>query len=266
MKAVASPFTPTLMPDVLYFRLVILLTIFIYVRAGRTIYMTRKQIRELSSDIELLSADGDEVFSPKNNKNRLAQVSAVHMQDRTTQDETCQTTQDPLHDARQDESSLGDAPGPCGCPRVSPGDDSAAISTGPATSPRWRRDFNASARQTAAKRRSYELKNAAWSYTKYSFLYFLGILVVWTPSSANRMYAMAHHGATLTPLAFMSALVLPLQGFWNWLIYTVVSWPSCKDLFHNLKARALRLSCPNPSAVLRGSNLATSNACAQGHR
>ncbi|EFY84982.1 G-protein coupled receptor [Metarhizium acridum CQMa 102] len=91
--------------------------------------------------------------------------------------------------------------------------------------------------QSFARRRSFEHKNAAWSYTKCALLYFSAILITWIPASANRVYSMAHNGQPYAPVVFMSAFVLPLQGFWNWIIYVVMSWGACKSLPQDIKAR-----------------------------
>jgi hypothetical protein len=39
----------------------------------------------------------------------------------------------------------------------------------------------------------------------------------------------------------VSCFVLPLQGFWNWIIYVVMSWDACLQLIHDLKFRCLRV-------------------------
>ncbi|EXU95940.1 G-protein coupled receptor [Metarhizium robertsii] len=95
--------------------------------------------------------------------------------------------------------------------------------------------------QAFARRRSYEHKNAAWSYTKCALLYFTAILITWIPASANRVYSMAHNGQAYIPVVFMSAFVLPLQGFWNCIIYVVMSWAACKSLLQDIKARVPHL-------------------------
>lgn len=92
----------------------------------------------------------------------------------------------------------------------------------------------------AQKRRAnYEANNAAWSYTKCAILFFTAILITWIPSSANRVYSVINGGAVSIPLEFMSAFVLPLQGFWNAAIYIVTSWKATKmfisDLGHRTK-------------------------------
>ncbi|KAM0550304.1 hypothetical protein ACHAPJ_008974 [Fusarium lateritium] len=77
---------------------------------------------------------------------------------------------------------------------------------------------------------SNDVYRAAWAYTKVAMLFFAVILVTWIPSSANRMYSHIHPDKVSKPLQFMSATVLPLQGFWNAVIYSVTSWSACKAL------------------------------------
>ncbi|KAG4275844.1 hypothetical protein FPRO04_14319 [Fusarium proliferatum] len=86
-----------------------------------------------------------------------------------------------------------------------------------------------------ARRRNRELNNASWQYTKCALLFFTAILITWVPSSANRVYSVLNTKSTSVPLEFMSAFVLPLQGFWNALIYMVTSWSACKNLFTDLR-------------------------------
>ncbi|KAL2021858.1 hypothetical protein VTK56DRAFT_6453 [Thermocarpiscus australiensis] len=77
----------------------------------------------------------------------------------------------------------------------------------------------------------YESHSAAWSYTKCAILFFCALLVTWIPSSGNRVYSLVHGGAVSRPLFYASAFVLPLQGFWNAIIYVVTSWAACKSLW-----------------------------------
>ncbi|KAK3376449.1 hypothetical protein B0T24DRAFT_220091 [Lasiosphaeria ovina] len=81
-----------------------------------------------------------------------------------------------------------------------------------------------------ARRRHYELNNAAYAYTKCAILFFSVLLITWIPSSGNRVYSLIHNGDVSKPLFFASAFVLPLQGFWNAIIYVVTSWSACKQL------------------------------------
>lgn len=86
-----------------------------------------------------------------------------------------------------------------------------------------------------ARRHIHELNNAAWSYTKCAILFFTALLITWIPSSANRVYSAVHPGDVSVTLQFMSAFVLPLQGFWNAVIYAVTSWGACKNVLHDWK-------------------------------
>jgi hypothetical protein len=83
------------------------------------------------------------------------------------------------------------------------------------------------------RRAAWEANNATWSYTKCAILFFTAMLVTWIPSSANRVFSVVHTNEVSMPLEYMSAFVLPLQGFWNALIYIVTSWKACKMLFRD---------------------------------
>jgi hypothetical protein len=47
------------------------------------------------------------------------------------------------------------------------------------------------------------------------------------PSTVNRVYSLVHPDHPLYVLNLISALVLPLQGFWNAMIYIATSWSQC---------------------------------------
>jgi hypothetical protein len=83
----------------------------------------------------------------------------------------------------------------------------------------------------SSRRRNFESHNAAWAYTKCAILFFSVLLITWIPSSGNRVYSMVNGGDVSKPLFFASAFVLPLQGFWNAIIYIVTSWAACKSLW-----------------------------------
>lgn len=94
----------------------------------------------------------------------------------------------------------------------------------------------APAPKPSRKRRgaTFEATNAAWSYAKCALLFFTAMLVTWIPSSANRVYSVMNVEEISLPLLYMSAFVLPLQGFWNALIYVVTSWKACTMLFEDI--------------------------------
>lgn len=90
----------------------------------------------------------------------------------------------------------------------------------------------------AKRRKNQEASTAAWAYTKCAILFFTALLVTWIPSSANRVYSLVHNGEALIVLEILSAIVLPLQGFWNAIIYLVTSWAAVKLFFSGLFQRS----------------------------
>ena len=47
----------------------------------------------------------------------------------------------------------------------------------------------------------------------------------------NRLYQYIHQNTSNYGLNLTSALVLPLQGFWNAMIYVSTTWPECKRAY-----------------------------------
>ncbi|KAJ5367197.1 hypothetical protein N7541_001138 [Penicillium brevicompactum] len=91
------------------------------------------------------------------------------------------------------------------------------------------------------RRKATEASCAAWAYTKYAMLFFIALLVTWVPSTVNRIYAFARPDDYSFGLFYASSFVLPLQGFWNSLIYVSVSWPAFKTLWRDLRSRSTGL-------------------------
>ncbi|CBF74235.1 hypothetical protein AN8262.2 [Aspergillus nidulans FGSC A4] len=84
-----------------------------------------------------------------------------------------------------------------------------------------------------------EVNTAAWAYTKYAMLFFVALLVTWVPSTINRVYAFIRPDASNFGLNYASSFVLPLQGFWNSLIYISISWRCFKPALSDLHNRLL---------------------------
>ncbi|KAH6704118.1 putative cAMP receptor-like protein [Leptodontidium sp. MPI-SDFR-AT-0119] len=63
------------------------------------------------------------------------------------------------------------------------------------------------------------LDSTTWAYTQCAALFAASLLITWVPSSANRVYSLLSVGKVSYPLNILSAMVLPLQGFWNSIIY-----------------------------------------------
>ncbi|KAI5462041.1 hypothetical protein BGZ63DRAFT_453289 [Mariannaea sp. PMI_226] len=75
------------------------------------------------------------------------------------------------------------------------------------------------------------MSRAEWQYAKCALLFFTAMCITWIPSSANRIYMLTHTDGAAPALEYLSAAVLPLQGFWNAMIYMVTSWAACKVVF-----------------------------------
>lgn len=62
------------------------------------------------------------------------------------------------------------------------------------------------------------------AYLRTSFVFAISILVTWTPSSINRVYTLIYPDEASYGLNIAAAVVLPLQGVWNAVIYFTTSW------------------------------------------
>ncbi|KAI9850425.1 MAG: hypothetical protein M1838_005702 [Thelocarpon superellum] len=80
-----------------------------------------------------------------------------------------------------------------------------------------------------------ETNRAAWGYARCAFFFFVVMLITWIPSSVNRVYGLVHPTQFSFALNFVAALVLPLQGFWNSVIYIMTSLPACRSLWYQLR-------------------------------
>ncbi|XXH00437.1 Small subunit processome complex component [Hypoxylon texense] len=219
---------------------VILVTMFIYIRTGGEIYKKRKQLRSFGAsssahDPEPLTMD--DPYSVKTTEVTVTSESAEEGPNGidlaplgrfTTQKKTAYSV-----------TISSDTKGPS---KPQQADFSLPIQSNVPPTP-----STARARGRIQKRRAnFEANNAAWSYSKCAFLFFTALLVTWIPSSANRVYGVVNSNDVSAPLEIMSAIVLPLQGFWNTLIYVATSWEAVRVLFLDLWARTSGRS-PEPS-------------------
>lgn len=111
------------------------------------------------------------------------------------------------------------------------------------------RDVEAAMRRTSVnqngstprRKTAMEGNTAAWSYLKVAFLMFAALFIVWVPSTVNRMQQFINKDKPIFALNLASALVLPLQGFWNAIVYASTTWPECKRaMAETLEAIAAR--------------------------
>ncbi|KAK7967403.1 uncharacterized protein PG986_001680 [Apiospora aurea] len=224
--------------------LVISITVFIYLRAGGEIYKKRKLLRNFSSsatqDPEPLTMD--DPFST-----RTTEVTV-------TLEDSLETIG--LATFGNGKSEISQATPAAYSVTITSDHNKRHSQHEPASSPEQSSQANARTaapptRQVAGaaqkRRANFEINSATWSYAKCALLFFTAMLVTWIPSSANRLYSLVHPGEISYPLEIMSAIVLPLQGFWNALIYMVTSWSGCKMFFSDVFRRSGR-SKPNDFA------------------
>ncbi|TVY84268.1 Cyclic AMP receptor-like protein A [Lachnellula suecica] len=88
-------------------------------------------------------------------------------------------------------------------------------------------------------RRPSSMDKIKWAYTKCAMLFAISILITWVPASVNRVYQLRYPKNPSYALNIGSALVLPLQGFWNTVIYFTTSLSICKSVIARLRTRNL---------------------------
>ncbi|KAI0428812.1 hypothetical protein F5Y09DRAFT_332312 [Xylaria sp. FL1042] len=64
------------------------------------------------------------------------------------------------------------------------------------------------------------------AYLRTSFVFAVSVLITWTPSSINRVHDIVNPNEFSYPLNLASAIVLPLQGLWNAVIFFSTAWPA----------------------------------------
>ena len=85
--------------------------------------------------------------------------------------------------------------------------------------------------QRKKQRAAVEFNTAALGYTKVALLFFCSLLITWVPPSVNRFNSLLHPHMVNVPSSYATAVVLPLMGFWNSVIYIVTSWRAVRKLF-----------------------------------
>ncbi|KAI3328860.1 hypothetical protein HD806DRAFT_519240 [Xylariaceae sp. AK1471] len=67
------------------------------------------------------------------------------------------------------------------------------------------------------------------AYLRTSFVFAVSVLITWTPSSINRVHDIVKPHEFSFGLNIASAIVLPLQGLWNAIIFFSTSWPALRE-------------------------------------
>ncbi|KAL8728876.1 MAG: hypothetical protein Q9166_005116 [cf. Caloplaca sp. 2 TL-2023] len=77
----------------------------------------------------------------------------------------------------------------------------------------------------------------AFLYARVAFLFFIALLIIWVPSSVNRVYALAYPEHIDFGLNFTSAVVFSSQGLLNCLVYMAASQSACRRLWAKILGR-----------------------------
>ncbi|KAL7949284.1 putative G-protein coupled receptor protein [Trichoderma barbatum] len=221
---------------------IVIITFTIYIRAARTIYKVRRQVYTFqSSDLDPISVD--EVTSPIQSTDAALNIEA--MSERPPTFERNLSLSQPIY-AAGSSSETATRPQSIHVATNKSSQSDGTQSTfyyyntpphrgsNPPQPPRNNSGSAATRAFRVIRRRNHERDNAAWTYTKVALLFFTAMLITWIPSTANRAYSTAHNGEIYIPLVYTSVFVLPLQGFWNCLVYVTTSWTACKNLFNDM--------------------------------
>jgi hypothetical protein len=199
---------------------VTILTFGIYIRAGREIYHTRNQLQSLSSI---------------DDEHEVTEIRITSEAAGLRREDSQQRSQSAPYSPYSVIVEGGDMPESSAAPQ---------------------RLLTASTDSNARRR-------SARAYFKYAILNFIALLVTlvsplariyailvhiqkdvdtdrfWpiamavrqVPSTINRVYIIVRPEANNFGLELATCFVLPLQGFWNSIVYTAISWSSMKTLF-----------------------------------
>ncbi|KAG5296928.1 G-protein coupled receptor [Histoplasma ohiense] len=85
-----------------------------------------------------------------------------------------------------------------------------------------------------------ERHQATFLYMKRASLFFLSLLLTWTPSTINRIHYISSPDKPMFGLSLLAAVVLSLQGFWNLLVYVSTSFDAVKALYAACRVKCCR--------------------------
>ncbi|KAL4894616.1 hypothetical protein BDV59DRAFT_13695 [Aspergillus ambiguus] len=226
---------------------VIFLTLGIYARAGRVIYRKRRELEQLGTCDTNIDIDTIDFDRPP--EHRVSKVTHIQIASERS-NASCDASRS-AHDI-----SFPTTPTEVRCPYdpyfITIEGGAGMSRNNSAGTERARLEHQ----EWLSQRRSSgpDVNRAAWIYTKYAMLFFIALIITWVPSTINRVYALAFPNAFNFPLNYLSSFVLPLQGFWNSIIYVSISWPAFKSTFEDL--RRGRRPCHSHSWYNSGSPIA----------
>ncbi|PSR97164.1 hypothetical protein BD289DRAFT_459131 [Coniella lustricola] len=237
----------------------IVITFIIYIRAGREIYRKHQQLKDLNytSHHEPEPLPINDALNHKTTEVSVTVSNAQEGIDLATLGFTShkhESTASPVLNDPETAYTVSISAQP-----PSKAESSSMAATNAATKPKVQPQPTHAPKIPSRRKVMLDAHNAAWSYTKVALLFFTAMLVTWIPSSLNRLYSLAKPGQINLPLEYMSACVLPLQGFWNAVIYILTSWQACKDLFEDtvtyFKSSSTGVDMPRMSNGLRSRSM-----------
>ncbi|KAI1905974.1 hypothetical protein LOZ12_006423 [Ophidiomyces ophidiicola] len=86
-------------------------------------------------------------------------------------------------------------------------------------------------------RKASDKRKGARAYAKFASIYFVSLIVTWIPATSNRVYIYLHPDHPKYGLLMAAAIGLPLQGFWNGVIYFITSINAVKAIYKTLSSR-----------------------------
>ncbi|KFY91420.1 hypothetical protein V500_04683 [Pseudogymnoascus sp. VKM F-4518 (FW-2643)] len=192
---------------------VLVITMSIYALVGKIIYKNHRQFRNLSTTTDNATATaipndgGDSGGAPVNSK-----TTEVHI----TTESALESGFDTPFDSDRDNFKA--RPNTEKYPRYAVNIESPNETTA-------RNDGEVPQRRTTST-----ADRAAWAYLKCAMLFFIALLITWVPATINRVATLVKPELVSFPLDFIESIFLPLQGFWNAVIYISTSIPACKAL------------------------------------
>ncbi|RGP79796.1 hypothetical protein FLONG3_2110 [Fusarium longipes] len=199
--------------------LIIFICFIIYVRAGFTIYKWRRRLNDFSNSNDINTGSQGLNTQTQTQNRELPGIAKTTNITITTSDFPSSDLDQPFRPATRPEPV-----------------HSANIFTGPAPPVAIPSEQQNIRTQQLERRKRSPSDEAAMSYAKTALLFFTGMLITWIPASANRLYVLID-GKASVELGYLSASVLPLQGFWNAMIYYYTSREAFKQVFASLTGR-----------------------------
>ncbi|KKY26432.1 putative camp receptor-like protein [Phaeomoniella chlamydospora] len=200
----------------------ILITFAIYILTGKEIFQKRRALKEFSSSGEPSYIMSDNPFM--STKTTEVQVTSEPAPSGNSSEVEMKRDEENPGKARNGYDPYSVSIGFGAMPTPAPRAQSMAFGGGQGVE-----------RPRVPRPGGKDANKAALSYARVAVLFFAAILVTWVPSTINRVFTLVHPDVDSYPLNFLSALVLPLQGLWNAIIYIFTSMAACRSLWGDIK-------------------------------